>query len=420
MGYPVLNKFFQLNFEAIIGLMCFPFVMSFKREATHPLKWAIASILFILLYLSTGIVTCNYFALGFLIFFVLEKTWGGINWPSIALLFSISPFFNYVIKVFSFPLRLQLTKASVYMLNIIKPELEAHGNIIQSGKKSFSVDPECMGLNLIVFSISLGLVILVHFEQKKEVVLTFWKTTLFICLILFLSVFGNLMRIVTITLFESLPETLSHEIIGITCLIIYTLLPFFILIKWYFKKKPKIEKEKPTQKTLSKTSTLVFGLICILNLSMYFIGPKGRHEKVDSLYESIHIDGFKKSVVSTNIIRFQNDSTLIYIKPPVGFFGADHDPKICWSGSGYAIKNQKESNIKGFIIQTAELVHQNGDSLYTAWWFDNGVEKTGLQFEWRKKSLLGSQPFRLINVTTESKKESEQQIKRLLNLNLFE
>ena len=153
---------------------------------------------------------------------------------------------------------------------------------------------------------------------------------------------------------------------------------------------------------------------------MYFIGPKGRHEKVDSLYESIHIDGFKKSVVSTNIIRFQNDSTLIYIKPPVGFFGADHDPKICWSGSGYAIKNQKESNIKGFIIQTAELVHQNGDSLYTAWWFDNGVEKTGLQFEWRKKSLLGSQPFRLINVTTESKKESEQQIKRLLNLNLFE
>ena len=99
MGYPVLNKFFQLNFEAIIGLMCFPFVMSFKREATHPLKWAIASILFILLYLSTGIVTCNYFALGFLIFFVLEKTWGGINWPSIALLFSISPFFNYVIKV---------------------------------------------------------------------------------------------------------------------------------------------------------------------------------------------------------------------------------------------------------------------------------------------------------------------------------
>lgn len=420
MGYPVLNRFFQLNFEAIIGLMCFPFVVSFKREAKYSLKWAIASIMFIILYLLTGIMTCNYFALGFLVFYILEKTWGTMNWPSIALLLSVSPFFNYIIKVMSFPIRLQLTKASVIILNLVNPSLKAHGNIIQDGEKSFSVDPECMGLNLIVFSIGLGLVILVHFEQKKGALLTFWKTSLFISLMLFLSVFGNLMRIVTITLFESQPETLSHEIIGITCLLLYTVLPFFLLAKWHIKNKPNVKQDKLNQKALSKTSLIIFGVICSLNLSMFFFGPKGRHEKIDQLYETININGFKKSVVSTNIIKLQNDSVLVYIKPPVGFFGADHNPKICWSGSGYAIKNQKESNINGFIIQTAELVHQNGDSLYTAWWFDNGIDKTGLQLEWRKKSLNGANPFRLINLTTESLNQTEHEVEKMLKRNLFQ
>ena len=343
-----------------------------------------------------------------------------MNWPSIALLLSVSPFFNYIIKVMSFPIRLQLTKASVIILNLVNPSLKAHGNIIQDGEKSFSVDPECMGLNLIVFSIGLGLVILVHFEQKKGALLTFWKTSLFISLMLFLSVFGNLMRIVTITLFESQPETLSHEIIGITCLLLYTVLPFFLLAKWHIKNKPNVKQDKLNQKALSKTSLIIFGVICSLNLSMFFFGPKGRHEKIDQLYETININGFKKSVVSTNIIKLQNDSVLVYIKPPVGFFGADHNPKICWSGSGYAIKNQKESNINGFIIQTAELVHQNGDSLYTAWWFDNGIDKTGLQLEWRKKSLNGANPFRLINLTTESLNQTEHEVEKMLKRNLFQ
>ena len=419
MGYPVLGKFFKLNFEAIIGLMCFPFVVSFKREARYSFKWAIGSLAFIGLYLLTGIMTCNYFALGFLVFYVLEKTWGSMNWPSIALLFAVSPFFNYIIKVLSFPIRLQLTKASVFMLNLINPGLEAHGNIIQDGDKTFRVDPECMGLNLIVFSIGLGLVILVHYEQKKGNILNFWRTTLFIGLMLVLSVFGNLMRIVTITLFESQPDTLSHEIIGITCLLIYTVLPFFIIAKFYFKKKSAIKAEKVQQTPLSKTALLIFGVICLVNLSMFFLGPKGRHEKVDNKYDSIHINGFQKSVVSTNIIKLQNDSVLVYIKPPVGFFGADHNPKICWSGSGYTIKNQKETKFDDFIVQTAELVSNNGDTLYTSWWFDNGKFKTGLQLEWRKKSFDGAEPFRLINVTTSSKSELEIEVRKMLDRDLF-
>ena len=229
LALPVLSKFFKLNFEAIIGIMCFPFVLSFKKKAKYPIKWALISIAFVILYCLTGVMTANYFALGFLIFFLLENTFGRINWPSIALLFIVSPFFNYIIQVLSFPLRIQLTKLAVVVLKTVHPKLEAHGNVIQNGEISFSVDPECMGLNLIIFSLAVGLVLLVHFQKSTTVKLNFWKTTLFILLLLFLTNLGNFFRIVTITLFQSQPGTLSHEIIGLFCLIVYSLNRFFSL-----------------------------------------------------------------------------------------------------------------------------------------------------------------------------------------------
>lgn len=419
LALPVLSKFFQLNFEAIIGIMCFPFVLSFKKQAKYPIKWALISIAFIILYCFTGVMTANYFALGFLIFFLLENTFGGINWPSIALLFIVSPFFNYIIQVFSFPLRIQLTKWAVAVLKIIHPKLEAHGNVIQNGEISFSVDPECMGLNLIIFSLAVGLVLLVHFQKPTTVALNFWKTTLFILLLLFLTNLGNFFRIVTITLFQSKPGTLSHEVIGLFCLIVYTLIPIYFATKIYFAKKQKEDQTPLQQNPISKQTIFIYLPIIISVFILNFTGPKGNHSKVDDKYQSIQLKGFEKSVASTNIIKLENDSVLIYIKPPVGFFGADHSPKICWIGSGYKLKNQKETQLEQYLIQTSELIDKEDNILYTAWWFDNGSDKTGLQLEWRTKSLNGAAPFRLINVTTANPQQTLKTAKTLLSKNLF-
>jgi len=419
LALPVLSKFFKLNFEAIIGIMCFPFVLYFKKKAKHPIKWALISIAFVILYCLTEVITANYFALGFLIFFLLENTFGRINWPSIALLFIISPFFNYIIQIFSFPIRIQLTKWAVIVLKTIHPKLEAHGNVIQNGEISFSVDPECMGLNLIIFSLAVGLVLLVHFQKSTTVKLNFWKTTLFLVLLLFLTNLGNFFRIVTITLFQSQPGTLSHEIIGLFCLVVYTLIPIYFATKLYFAKKQKRDETPLQQRPISKQTIFIYLPIIISILILNFIGPKGKHSKVDEKYQSIQLKGFQKSIANTNIIKLENDSVLIYIKPPVGFFGADHSPKICWSGSGYKLKNQKETQLGQYLIQTSELIDKEDNILYTAWWFDNGTDKTGLQLEWRTKSLNGAVPFRLINVTTANQKQTLKTAKALLSKNLF-
>lgn len=419
LALPVLSKFFKLNFEAIIGIMCFPFVLCFKKKAKHPIKWALISIAFVILYCLTGVMTTNYFALGFLIFFLLENTFGRINWPSIALLFIVSPFFNYIIQIFSFPIRIQLTKWAVIVLKTIHPKLEAHGNVIQNGEISFSVDPECMGLNLIIFSLAVGLVLLVHFQKSTTVKLNFWKTTLFMVLLLFLTNLGNFFRIVTITLFQSQPGTLSHEIIGLFCLVVYTLIPIYFATKLYFAKKQKRDETPLQKRPISKQTIFIYLPIIISIFILNFIGPKGKHSKVDEKYQSIQLKGFQKSIANTNIIKLENDSVLIYIKPPVGFFGADHSPKICWSGSGYKLKNQKETQLGQYLIQTSELIDKEDNILHTAWWFDNGTDKTGLQLEWRTKSLNGAVPFRLINVTTANQKQTLKTAKALLSKNLF-
>ena len=142
-------------------------------------------------------------------------------------------------------------------------------------------------------------------------------------------------------------------------------------------------------------------------------------KREDVFIETKSLKGFEKSVASTNIIKLENDSVLIYIKPPVGFFGADHSPKICWSGSGYKLKNQKETRLEQYLIQTSELIDKEDNILYTAWWFDNGSDKTGLQLEWRTKSLNGAAPFRLINVTTANPQQTLKTAKTLLSKNLF-
>jgi len=68
-------------------------------------------------------------------------------------------------------------------------------------------------------------------------------------------------------------------------------------------------------------------------------------------------------------------------------------------------------------IYTAQLIKEN-DLLQTAWWFDNGKHKTHSQLEWRWKSILGATPYRLINITTETKDQLKNEIGSLINKDL--
>jgi exosortase N len=93
---------------------------------------------------------------------------------------------------------------------------------------------------------------------------------------------------------------------------------------------------------------------------------------------------------------------LIYVKPAVSFYSADHSPIICWKGSGYKIVQEQIIEINNQRVYFSELL-QNNDHLYTTWWYDCGAEKTISQFKWRTRSLIKGNKYLLVNVIANDK-----------------
>ena len=178
---------------------------------------------------------------------------------------------------------------------------------------------------------------------------------------------------------------------------------------------PAKSTQPPSKKIILPLTVVIVGLLTFFN----FNRDNYRNIQQDDKSKRIEIANFEKSITDENVLKFENEHALIYIKPSCHFFGPDHNPTICWKGSGYKFINIKTEKIGAFEIYKAELKKDN-EILQTAWWFDNGQEKIISQLEWRWKTALGNEPYRLINVTAISEEALNNQINELLLVNLFQ
>jgi hypothetical protein len=116
---------------------------------------------------------------------------------------------------------------------------------------------------------------------------------------------------------------------------------------------------------------------------------------------NISLKSYKKECLENGVIKFSNGQSLIYIKA-LNFYTPEHNPMICWTSSGYAFKCVNEEMIAGEKICTG-ILKKDQDTIYTAWWFDNGEMKTISQLAWRWRCLRNNDNFILINVCAPSK-----------------
>lgn len=128
------------------------------------------------------------------------------------------------------------------------------------------------------------------------------------------------------------------------------------------------------------------------------------------------IGGYKTERVMGDIIKLENDKSLVYIKPIEQFYEADHNPMICWKGSGYELEGIKEEWVAGMRVFTATLQKEH-EKLYTAWWYDNGSLRTTSQLEWRWKMLQQARHFSLVNITCSTREELQKQVKLFIQKN---
>ena len=238
-----------------------------------------------------------------------------------------------------------------------------------------------------------GIFIMAYFERTHRKIIPFFHGLFFMGFLLLLSILSNYCRIITLVVFKIHPDQWMHDLTGILCMLTYTLLPFFLILKGYFSNVRL--KEIHSAKGLAMPPYFLH-LVLITGIYVVSSFPDSKHLAKEN--SSVDLKGFRKELLKGEIAKYERKNSLIYIKPGVKFYQSDHNPQICWQGSGYQFKSIKKKRLAGFIIYWACLQKEQ-DRLYTSWWFENGTDKTIDPIHWRLENLKTGKAFELVNIT---------------------
>jgi len=443
LAYKNLAFYIHPDFNLLFTLLMTPFILFIPEKGKLSQRFGWLSLVMLLLYPVLKIQSCFFFGFCFLLLFIVENFWGKLNNGALFLVALCSPMATYVIKIFGFPIRLWLSEIAVKLFKATGLIASAEGNQIFMNGEAFLVEPACVGLKMVTTALLLCLAIVSYRERRYQRQLKFPAYVLILLSTLGLIILANLFRIIGLIIFKSPEGTVSHEIIGVVCTGVYSVLPLLgisLLIFSRFKKwtipfnvAQKNEEEsvdeningkginaKPSRLSKIKKYTkflpylllaIQLGILGYFNVAdQYYV-----HKSYTTSDELFQLDGYTSSEVEFNGTKLENENALVYRKPCFNFWSADHNPAICWKGSGYNFTAENVITVKEHKIYTAELVN-NEDKIYTAWWFSNGETITTNQLKWRWDMMTKKKSFHLINVSCETPEMLEMEIACLMDM----
>ena len=410
LGVCFLQRFFHWELNLFAGLLLAPFICRIERNV-FSVRYLLPAAIAIALAVMLPVKSIFFMAMLFSGLLLIENSFGKVNPSLLFLLLLISPVFKSLLGMLDFPMRLWLTEQVAALLDANGVMAVAAGNQIQMGSHDFSVDPACAGLHMMVISLVICLFLLMQLQQGRRPGFLLISTAVFITIVL--NIISNFFRILFLVLFKIMPGTWLHDAVGVICLIVYVVVPLFFGIKWLLKYAKPIDMQEK-QFRFSRQLAIRYPALQIGMLAMVvFIAPKMvTGDTLVSANKSIQINGFAKTKLETGILKFENKKALIYVKP-AAFYIPGHDPKLCWTGSGYVFKHIKSETIGGYEIYTAVL-QKKKDKIYAAWWFDNGTIKTADQLAWRWQAARSGINFYLVNVNAMNRIDLEKQVFELL------
>jgi exosortase N len=393
------------------GLISLPLSFSLRKE---PSNHRFALVTLVLILMSAFFTTTVGLFLILIVsgIYIIERHFGKVSYVFLCHALLLSPLVKYVLQLISIPLRLQLTKFAGWALNITGTANEVSGNIIEFNGVDFLVDQACAGLSMMFYGILFGTLIMAHHEKRLKAY-SLLKIGMMYLILLLLTLSSNFIRIILMIIFNIGQEALMHEALGLILFFVYVLLPFFYISRAFgSKKSPEFKKVK---ESFTQPITLVFLIVSFIALSY----KNSQHaEKAIHHSNQISLDDVDKEILRSGVIKFHSTDLLLYIKPPVSPYKADHNPMICWQGSGYSFKKIFVDEVNGQKMHFAELV-KDQEKLYTAWWFDSGNTKAASQWEWRLKALESKEQFYLINASSHSIEALKRQIEKLTSIELI-
>jgi exosortase N len=401
--------FQSLNF--IMGLMALPFVLQIQGRERKSYRYGWIVLFCSILCFIIPVSTVLYFTICFALFFLIEYFYGRVNLLAVFTIALMSPVFQYFINTFSFPLRLELTKLAGTLFNIAGEDVAVKGNVIIHQGNEFSVDPGCMGLKMMETSLLLGVMLIGFYQKRFQRRLTSWKLLFYLGLVVLLNIIANLIRIVLLVQFSVLPGTFSHELTGIICLIIYVFLPAAWLASLIIKRSP-VQNNTVAQFNGVSGKAIILHLVILSCISFLAVRVSNTDTyKIPNISSIKSNEFFLVSEYAPGILKLQQANALVYIKYIRGFYDTDHNPMICWKGSGYLFEQIQLEKIGDKEVYTGMLT--NGpEKLYSAWWYGNDHSSTVSQLKWRWDMLKGEKKYAVINVTCPDRRELEEQVRK--------
>ncbi len=406
-----LGRYFIADANMWMSILLLPYIIRIETGRRSGLRFLSLALFALVMSVSTGVATFFYFAIGFSLLFLIDNTVGKINWLPVIVLGLICPAFKYFSNIFGFAVRLQLSEIVGKMLQVAGMDVQVSGNVMIMGQCEFSVDPACMGLKMMSVSILAGLLIMAYFERAVNRNFRLPTVLFVVTTVLILNIISNLFRIMLLVMFRVLPESPAHDLVGVFCLIIYVVIPAWFIVKKLAKGKAPGYKPRKIRNMTYRKAVIHIMLILTIIICKLTTPDKVVDPEISALPQ-INPKGFTKTIIDKDVVKFEKPGVLVYIKPIRYFYGTDHNPMICWKGSGYEFKKIREIEISGKPIYTAVLERQ-ADKLYSAWWYDNGNYQTTKQIDWRWKAIKGDK-FNLVNVSCGSEQELVEQLKLMI------
>ncbi|MFT3675916.1 MAG: exosortase N [Chitinophagaceae bacterium] len=344
-----------------------------------------------------------------LILYTINAGWGNRIVYILLVMLLMSPVASYLASVFTFPIRIAMTEVAGSLLKWLGGDIVTLGNTLRYNGVDYTVDAACMGLKMLEVSLITGLFLAVHFEKRSNRKLPLFPVFGYLLLVFFLNMVCNLFRILILVLMGWMPGTLLHEITGIVCFVMYVVAPAVYLSR---RMTSVFGKEYTVPVQIKAIPSSLFLKQGILLLLIFFVGGfqlKYGKALYDSTSQLRTVNGYQLEESAPGIWKYFNGSTLVYVKSVRGFFDTDHQPMLCWKGSGYVFSHVQAAALGDNRVYMAELKKEN-NCLYSAWWYSNGKRSTLSQWNWRSEMLKGSAPYYLVNVTSFSSESLKKAI----------
>lgn len=409
----------------VAGLAVLLLSIVIRKEGVGSWRFALPAMLCIGLGLAVPARTFHFMALVFAAIFVFENLKGKINEVPVLIAFLLTAVVKTMSTVLGFALRLELSKYAAACLRLLGRDARADGNIIWLEGRDFSVDPACVGLQMVEISFLFCFFLLGLFERQTGRYVSLPVLGAVVLAVAALNLIFNQLRIIFLVLFNIVPDNPMHDVAGLAGLALYVFVPVWFGLRWLYRSKAArvaiLQATAPGfSENQNKTRPVLLVFFCLFTaFLLYFaITASGNYEANPgpdtALVPGGLPAGYRKETLQDGVVKYSNDSLLVYVKSIPGWYSTEHTPLICWRGSGYEFGKVWEQKAGGTACYAGVLEKKGEPALYTAWWFDNGQEQTIAQARWRWLDAGGAPGFSLVNVTARDRQTLENQINQML------